>query len=388
MLTEHVELLVVAGVEAYRWSPTPGFRYNWFENTVPTLSGRDPVPGGRKVIFVRGHFMTFLTRPELNPYPGWSVPPTLWTISRGGVDLLSRAIPNLNRPPPVPNQIDAEMFWPKAKVSSIAWMSRKRPSVSALLKQILRNDPRSEGVEPRDSRDRTHAQVAEVLAGTSVFIALAVRRRAAGYPAVSLAWGAWEPTGGMTARLGETDSARLARGAPVAEALRMLDTALHAPRADLVPAVLDRKALRALGSELPALLRDLVGEAAPAWRGLDLTGLNEPERRVRLLDLVHTEAAAVIRHALADAGLRPSEVEAVEAHGTGLVTLLGDVAPDAHQPGPGLGHGDRGRRGPRARPGPHRQPGRGAAPVRGRAPGTHPHGRGGLLSPAARSAPW
>ncbi|MFI9503779.1 hypothetical protein [Nocardia sp. NPDC052566] len=194
LLTEHVALLDAAGVEAYRWSPTPGFRYNWFEDTVPTLSGaeidlgaedlvvvpeltvlpgRDPAPGGRKVIIVQGHFMTFLTCPDLNPYPGWSTDPALWTISRNGVEVLSRAIPNLPAPQLVPNPIDAELFRPAPqRTRSIAWMSRKRPSESALLKQILRNDPRCAGVELRDIRGVSHEQVAEILAGTSVFIAL------------------------------------------------------------------------------------------------------------------------------------------------------------------------------------------------------------------------
>ncbi|MDT8913067.1 glycosyltransferase [Amycolatopsis sp. PS_44_ISF1] len=193
LLTEHVALLAAAGVDAYRWSPTPGFRYDWFEDTVPALSGaelemaaedllvvpeltilpgHDPAPGGRKVIFVQGHFMMFLTCPELNPYPGWSVPPTLWTISRDAVEVISRAVPDLPPPVLVPNPIDAQLFRPVEKKPSIAWMSRKRPSESALLKQILRNDPRSAGVELRDIRGLPHEEVARVLADTSVFVAL------------------------------------------------------------------------------------------------------------------------------------------------------------------------------------------------------------------------
>ncbi|MBW4722193.1 glycosyltransferase [Saccharothrix obliqua] len=193
LLTDHVALLVAAGVDAYRWSPTPGFRYSWFADDVPTLSGaeldlgaedllvvpelvvlpdRDPAPGGRKAIFVQGHFMTFLTCPDVDLYPGWSTPPALWTISRDGVDVLSRAIPHLPPPRLVPNPIDAGVFRPGVKVPSIAWMSRKRPSESALLKQILRNDPRSAGVELRDVRGLSHGEVARVLSDTSVFVAL------------------------------------------------------------------------------------------------------------------------------------------------------------------------------------------------------------------------
>ncbi|MFI1018816.1 hypothetical protein [Streptomyces sp. NPDC020965] len=193
-MTEHVALLVAAGVDAYRWSPTPGFRYTWFDDTVPTLSGTeidldaddlvvlpeltilpgvDPAPGGRKVIFVQGHFMTFLTCPDVHPYPGWDHQPALWTISRDGVEVLSRAIPHLPPPMLVPNPIDADLFRPAdERTPSIAWMSRKRPSESSLLKQLLRNDPRSEGVELRDIRGLPHEEVARVLADTSVFIAL------------------------------------------------------------------------------------------------------------------------------------------------------------------------------------------------------------------------
>ncbi|CCH30212.1 hypothetical protein BN6_29030 [Saccharothrix espanaensis DSM 44229] len=47
LLTQHVSLLVAAGVEVYRWPPTPGFRYSWFEDDVPTLSGAEnPAPTG------------------------------------------------------------------------------------------------------------------------------------------------------------------------------------------------------------------------------------------------------------------------------------------------------------------------------------------------------
>src|SRR5690606_7991343 len=41
--------------------------------------------------------------------------------------------------------------------------------------------------------------------------ALAARRRAEGLPAVSLAWGFWDQRSELTARLGETDVARMSR---------------------------------------------------------------------------------------------------------------------------------------------------------------------------------
>jgi hypothetical protein len=193
--SKHVELLAKAGVDAYRWSPTPGFRYSWFDDSeVPTLSGleldlaaedilvmdgigvlkgRDPAPGGRKVIFNQGHFLTFFTCPDVDPYPGYTPDPGIWTISRESVDILKRVHPHLSAPQLVPNPIDSELFRPAGRrVPSIAWMPRNRPAESLLLERLLRNDPRSEGVELREIRGLTHEQVAEVLADTSVFVHL------------------------------------------------------------------------------------------------------------------------------------------------------------------------------------------------------------------------
>jgi glycosyltransferase involved in cell wall biosynthesis len=193
IVTEHVALLVAAGVDAYRWSPTPGFRYTWFEEDVPTLSGmeidltaedmlivpeisvlphRDPAPGGRKVIFNQAYFLTFVACPDVDLYPGWTTDPAVWTVSQESAEVLGRAVPRLP-PQLVPNPIDTEMFAPAGRrVPSIAWMARKRAGESVLLNRILRNDPRSEGVELREIRGLSHAEVAEVLSTTSVFIAM------------------------------------------------------------------------------------------------------------------------------------------------------------------------------------------------------------------------
>ncbi|MCP2167842.1 glycosyltransferase [Goodfellowiella coeruleoviolacea] len=193
LATDHVATLVEAGVEAYRWTPTPGFRYTWFEDTVPTLSGwhldlteddvlvlpelavlpgRDPAPGARKVVLNQAHFLTFVTCPDIEDYPGWSPTPSLWTISRESAAVLARAVPHLPPADLIPNPVDTEVFRPGAhRRPSVAWMPRKRPADGLLLRRILRNDPRCAGVELREIKGLSHDGVAEVLATTSVFVA-------------------------------------------------------------------------------------------------------------------------------------------------------------------------------------------------------------------------
>ncbi|WP_331745174.1 glycosyltransferase [Kitasatospora sp. NBC_01300] len=194
VLNQQVSLLRAVGVEAFRWTPTPGFRYTWFDDDVPTLSGmtldlgpedvlvlhevsvvpgHDPAPGGHKVIYSQGHYVNFLTCPDPGPYPGWSDRPALWTISKAGVDMFRRALPEFE-PHLVPNVIDTELFRPASteRVRRIAWMSRKRPIETTLLRRLLHADPRSEGVDLYDIHAVPHEEVARVLSDTSVFIAL------------------------------------------------------------------------------------------------------------------------------------------------------------------------------------------------------------------------
>ncbi|KMS65694.1 hypothetical protein ACH49_30640, partial [Streptomyces leeuwenhoekii] len=140
---------------------------------------------------------------------------------------------------------------------------------------------------------------------------LMAHRRAAGLPGLSLAWGLWEQTAGLTAHLSAVDQARMSRGGVLAmtpaEGLRLLDIGLHADQALLVPIKLDLKALHgqaAAGGEVPHLLRGLVRTGRRTARnaasgdggGLTrrLAGLAPDEQENLLLTVVQNEAAAVL----------------------------------------------------------------------------------------------
>ncbi|WP_150130579.1 type I polyketide synthase, partial [Streptomyces sp. 150FB] len=97
---------------------------------------------------------------------------------------------------------------------------------------------------------------------------LAAHRRAAGQPALSLAWGLWAERSGVTGHLAEADLARIERAgfAPLSvdEGLALFDACLGADRAALLPMRLDT-APRA-GREVPPLLSGLVRTLRPAAR--------------------------------------------------------------------------------------------------------------------------
>ncbi|WP_442480850.1 type I polyketide synthase [Streptomyces kutzneri] len=147
--------------------------------------------------------------------------------------------------------------------------------------------------------------------------ALAVRRRAAGLPAVSLAWGLWGAEGsGMAAGLADADSKRISDTGVAAlspeEGLRLFDTALARDEALLLPIRLDSAALEGHGDGLPPLLRGLVRaparrtaqQQAPAETGKlrDRLAAMPAHRRVSaVLDLVRTHAAALLGHDGTDA---------------------------------------------------------------------------------------
>jgi aryl carrier-like protein len=145
---------------------------------------------------------------------------------------------------------------------------------------------------------------------------LAHHRRQHGRPAVSLGWGLWEQRSGITDGLDEVALRRLSRlgiqPLRTQEGLALLDAALTAPHAHLVPARVDLTALRT--GEPHALLRRLApartaaatSPAAPAagqpqTPARSLTELPLPDREAAVRRLVRTELAAVLGHNRPDA---------------------------------------------------------------------------------------
>ncbi|MEU5053203.1 SDR family NAD(P)-dependent oxidoreductase [Streptomyces sp. NPDC021096] len=155
-------------------------------------------------------------------------------------------------------------------------------------------------------------------AGNVFLDALAQHRAAQGLPAQSLAWGAWAQGSGMTGTLSEAEMQRIAAsGMPpltVDQGLALFDAATTSdePYLVLIGQASGSGATRMQG-HVPPLLRGLVrgtrrtaataaggaGTAAALTR--QLLGLGEDERARFAVELVRTEAAAVLGHASAKA---------------------------------------------------------------------------------------
>ncbi|MFB7664787.1 SDR family NAD(P)-dependent oxidoreductase [Kitasatospora sp. NPDC056138] len=146
---------------------------------------------------------------------------------------------------------------------------------------------------------------------------LAAHRRAAGLPAVSMAWGLWSEVGGLADQVDAADLERMHRMGlpplPATQGLELFDAALDTGDALVVPMRLDVAAVRARTDGVPTLLRRLVRSAprrtAGAARGAGtspaswqerLAPLPDAERDRLLLELVLANVAAVLGHASAE----------------------------------------------------------------------------------------
>ncbi|MFI1677829.1 SDR family NAD(P)-dependent oxidoreductase [Streptomyces sp. NPDC020607] len=150
--------------------------------------------------------------------------------------------------------------------------------------------------------------------------ALAVRRRAEGLAGLSVAWGLWEATSGLTGTLSAADRARIDRygikPTGAARGCALLAAARTHGRPDLLAMDLDPRVPAASDAPAPAVLRTLAAAAtgtsattrptaaaageATDWSGR-LAGLTADERRDLLTLLVRTQAAGVLGHADPDA---------------------------------------------------------------------------------------
>ncbi|MEU7107733.1 SDR family NAD(P)-dependent oxidoreductase [Streptomyces sp. NPDC046215] len=146
-------------------------------------------------------------------------------------------------------------------------------------------------------------------AANAVLDALAHHRHAHGLPALSLAWGLWGETSGMTGHLGRADRERMARTGirplTTSEALSLFDAALTCGRPTLVPVRLDTTGFR-IGRAVPPLFRNLVRVPArrsrtDADQGPDvlrarLAAQDTAGRKNVMLTLTRTRIAAVLGH--------------------------------------------------------------------------------------------
>ncbi|MGX1810345.1 SDR family NAD(P)-dependent oxidoreductase [Nocardia sp. NPDC055321] len=156
----------------------------------------------------------------------------------------------------------------------------------------------------------TAGQAAYAAANTGLD-AVAARRYADGLPAVSLAWGLWSESSGVTAHLTDADRARLARQGvrPLSaeHGLDLFDAAVfHRDTPLLAPAPLDLSAFERPGATVPPLLRGLVrtrrrraeSPVREPESGLaaQLRGRSAEEQRALLVDVVRREAAVALDH--------------------------------------------------------------------------------------------
>lgn len=193
VMTQHIRLLRAAGHEAWLWLPDPDDRTEWIDRDLPvlfgattpigaddllvlpetpTVQGRDPAPGARKVIFNQNHFYSFAAGVPGDDFPGWTPSPAIWAVTGESRDVLAAALPGLPVSV-VPNPVDGELFVPGSTDRlRVSWFPRKRPREASLLKRLLAHEPRLSGVELVELIDAPRAAVAATLGTTAVFVAL------------------------------------------------------------------------------------------------------------------------------------------------------------------------------------------------------------------------
>ncbi|MFH8492723.1 SDR family NAD(P)-dependent oxidoreductase [Streptomyces coeruleorubidus] len=159
-------------------------------------------------------------------------------------------------------------------------------------------------------------------AANSFLDALAHRRAAEGLPALSLAWGPWEHTGGMAAgQYPQRPSREVLVPVSTQQGMALFDAALRSTEPVVAPIPLDRAALRSGAGYLPPPLRGLVRQHRPpaattasggsggsggqmlepgAWRKR-LAAMPPGEREAALVELLRADVAAVLGYPHADA---------------------------------------------------------------------------------------
>ena len=147
---------------------------------------------------------------------------------------------------------------------------------------------------------------------------LAQHRRQQGLPGISMAWGWWAQATGMTRHLDERDRARMSRSGYIpmssADGLAHFDAALRQARSFVMPAQFDLATIRSHSAAggLPPMFRGLIRaprrtaeSAAAAEPSSDLrhrlAAMSTSEREHELLDIVRSNAAAVLGHDSGDA---------------------------------------------------------------------------------------
>ena len=146
-------------------------------------------------------------------------------------------------------------------------------------------------------------------AANTALDALVLRRRAAGRPGTSLAWGPWSTSFGMTSGLSEADVQRMRRGGVVpfteATGTAALDAGLRAGAALLVPVL---TAPGGSAVEVPPMLAGVVRVARRAAAGAEsgvamaerLRALPPEQRAEQVIGHVRAEVATVLGYGSAD----------------------------------------------------------------------------------------